>query len=110
MLLRSVFHAPNNRITRRFRAGYPTRRFSTLRLVQLKAHFQLAKIVRRPLGLLHRTRREILMMGVGLTVNVVAPANATSSSKLPVVVVCTLNVMLSYGLTVITDLAVDIWG
>jgi hypothetical protein len=91
MPLRLVFRAPNKRIIWRFREGCPTRRFSTLSLVEVKAHFQLAKIVRRPLGLLHRTRREILMMGVGLTVNVITPANATPGSKLPVVVVCTLN-------------------
>ena len=110
MLLCSAFHVPNKRIVSRFRVGYPMQRFSTLRLLELKANFQLAKIVKRPLGLLHRMRREILIMGVGLTVNVVAPANATPSSKLPVVVVCTLNDMLSYGLTVMTHLAVDIWG
>ena len=32
----------------------------------------------------------MLMIVVGLTVNVVAPANASPGSNLPVVVVCTL--------------------
>ena len=36
------------------------------------------------------TRNAMLMIVVGLTVNVIAPANATPYSKLPVVVVCTL--------------------
>ena len=66
--------------------------------------------MRGPLGRLRTTRRARLMIVVGLTVNVVAPANATPTSKLPVVVVCTLSGMLSHVLIVIIHLAVDIWG
>ena len=52
----------------------------------------------------------MLMMVVGLNVNVVTPASATPSSKLPVVVVCSLIGNLSeVGLIVLTRLAVDIW-
>ena len=36
------------------------------------------------------TQRTMLMIVVGLTINVVTPANATPSSNLPVVVVCIL--------------------
>ena len=59
----------------------------------------------------HRTTPStMLMMVVGLNVNVVTPASATPSSKLPVVVVCSLIGNLSeVGLIVLTRLAVDIW-
>ena len=51
----------------------------------------------------------MLMMVVGLTVNVVAPANASSSSKLPVVVVCTLWFGILFLVLIMIHLVVDIW-
>ena len=70
-----------------------------------ESQFKTAKIVRR----LRTTRRTILTRVVGLKLNVVAPANTRPGSKLPVVVVCTLNGMLPPVLMVITYSAVDIW-
>ena len=87
-LLRSVISAFNKHLICPFQADCLIRRSDTLRVLQPHPSFQLVKIVRK--GFVH-TRSAVLMTGVGLTINVVAPANATPDSKLPVVVVCTLR-------------------